>query len=142
MEVITISSSSSDLSQESKSNHEENFSKKDEVEEDLNQIPSLEKICTSSSTSASHIKTKSTNSNEMKISNGTIKPIDNFSIHRICSGQVIMDLCSAIKELLENSLDAGGTCIDIRVQDYGKELIEVIDNGNGISPSDFSNIGI
>lgn len=70
-----------------------------------------------------------------------IRLIDSFSIHRICSGQVIIDLTSAIKELLENSIDAQATSIEIRVIDYGKELIEVTDNGNGISPADFSNIG-
>ena len=37
----------------------------------------------------------------------SIRPIDPQSIHRICSGQVILDLATAVKELIENSLDAG-----------------------------------
>jgi len=42
---------------------------------------------------------------------GKIKAIDKSSIHRICSGQVIVDLSIAVKELLENSLDAGSTTV-------------------------------
>ena len=42
---------------------------------------------------------------------GNIKQIDASSVHRICSGQVVIDLATAAKELLENSLDAGATTI-------------------------------
>jgi DNA mismatch repair protein PMS2 len=42
---------------------------------------------------------------------GRIKQIDPASVHRICSGQVVIDLATATKELLENSLDAGATTI-------------------------------
>ncbi|KAJ7410751.1 hypothetical protein WISP_106457 [Willisornis vidua] len=41
----------------------------------------------------------------------TIRPIDRTSVHRICSGQVVLSLGTAVKELLENSLDAGATNI-------------------------------
>lgn len=41
----------------------------------------------------------------------SIKPIDKTSIHRITSGQVVIDLQTAVKELIENSLDAGATNI-------------------------------
>ena len=46
---------------------------------------------------------------------GTIKQIDPASVHRICSGQVVIDLATATKELLENSLDAGASNISTLV---------------------------
>ena len=83
----------------------------------------------------------------------SIKPIDPESVHRICSGQVVIDVATASKELLENSLDAGGTSIGNRFSDqklisvikfknYGLDLIEVGDDGSGISPDDYDQIGL
>ena len=46
----------------------------------------------------------------------SIRAIDNSSIHRITSGQVIIDLQTAVKELVENSLDAGATNIGARLK--------------------------
>ncbi|OVA02657.1 DNA mismatch repair protein [Macleaya cordata] len=66
-----------------------------------------------------------------------IKPINKGVVHRICSGQVILDLSSAVKELVENSLDAGASSIEIALKDYGEESFKVIDNGCGISPNNF-----
>lgn len=66
-----------------------------------------------------------------------IKSIDRAVIHRICSGQVILDLPSAVKELVENSLDAGATNIEISLKEHGEESFKVIDNGCGISPENF-----
>ena len=40
-----------------------------------------------------------------------IKPIDGKSVHQICSGQVVLSLSTAVKELIENSVDAGATTI-------------------------------
>jgi hypothetical protein len=70
-----------------------------------------------------------------------IRPIDKTSVHRICSGQVIFDISSGVKELVENSLDAKATYIEIRLRDFGKEAIEVLDNGSGIAPSDYDFVG-
>lgn len=66
-----------------------------------------------------------------------IRPINKSAVHRICAGQVILDLSSAVKELVENSLDAGATSIEIALKDYGQESFQVIDNGSGISPQNF-----
>lgn len=43
----------------------------------------------------------------------SVKPIDRKTIHKICSGQVILDLATATKELLENAIDAGATKIEV-----------------------------
>ncbi|KAF8577109.1 DNA mismatch repair protein MutL [Ramaria rubella] len=71
----------------------------------------------------------------------SIKAIDSTSVHRITSGQVVIDLQTAVKELVENSLDAGATTIDVRFKEYGLKSIEVIDNGHGISEEDYDNVG-
>lgn len=67
----------------------------------------------------------------------TIKAINKGVVHKICAGQVILDLSSAVKELVENSLDAGATSVEIALKDYGEEWFKVMDNGCGISPSNF-----
>ncbi|EHA22707.1 DNA mismatch repair protein [Aspergillus niger ATCC 1015] len=72
----------------------------------------------------------------------TIKAIEARSIHQIQSGQVIVDLCSVAKELVENSLDAGATSIEIRFKNNGLDLIEVQDNGSGISPDNYANVAL
>ncbi|NXX37814.1 PMS2 endonuclease, partial [Tricholaema leucomelas] len=69
-----------------------------------------------------------------------IKPIDPKSVHRICSGQVVLNLGTAVKELVENSLDAGATNIDVKLKDYGAELIEVSDNGIGVEEENFEGL--
>ncbi|NXI66246.1 PMS2 endonuclease, partial [Anseranas semipalmata] len=69
-----------------------------------------------------------------------IKPIDRKSVHQICSGQVVLNLGTAVKELVENSLDAGATNIDIKLKDHGTELIEVSDNGGGVEEENFEGL--
>ncbi|KAL4066549.1 DNA mismatch repair protein MutL [Scleroderma citrinum] len=71
-----------------------------------------------------------------------IRAIDSHSVHRITSGQVIVDLQSAIKELVENALDAGASTIDVRFQNYGLKAIEVVDNGTGIPSQDYDSIAL
>ncbi|KAK9452731.1 hypothetical protein V1511DRAFT_506813 [Dipodascopsis uninucleata] len=71
-----------------------------------------------------------------------IKPIDATSIHKITSGQVVIDLATAVKELVENSLDANASLIEVRFRNYGLDLFEVIDNGNGINEDDFAGIAL
>lgn len=69
-----------------------------------------------------------------------IKPIDRKSVHQICSGQVVLSLSTAVKELVENSVDAGATNIDLRLKDYGMDLIEVSDNGCGVEEENFEGL--
>ncbi|WOO78738.1 Mismatch repair endonuclease PMS2 [Vanrija pseudolonga] len=72
----------------------------------------------------------------------SIKPIDAASVHSLHSGQVVLDLPGAVKELLENSLDAGATIIDVRIKDSGLDTLEVVDNGSGIAAADYDSIGL
>ncbi len=69
-----------------------------------------------------------------------IKSLDNSTVHRICSGQVVINIANAVKELIENSLDAGAKTIEIRLKNYGSECIDVIDDGPGIDEADFQTI--
>ncbi|KAK0388705.1 hypothetical protein NLU13_4948 [Sarocladium strictum] len=69
-----------------------------------------------------------------------IKPIERKTVHQIQSGQVIVDLCSVVKELVENGVDAGATSIDVRFKNQGLDLIEVQDNGGGISPANYESV--
>src|SRR5579885_2036757 len=56
--------------------------------------------------------------------------------NQIAAGEVIQRPASAVKELLENAVDAGATSIQLIIQDAGKTLIQVIDNGTGMSETD------
>ena len=60
---------------------------------------------------------------------------DNIA-NQIAAGEVIQRPASAVKELLENALDAAATHIKLIVKDAGKTLIQVIDNGCGMSDTD------
>ena len=67
----------------------------------------------------------------------SILPIKRKDVHRIQSGQVIVDLATAVKELVENSLDAGGTHVEVRLKEYGLTSFEVTDDGSGVEPSNY-----
>lgn len=65
-----------------------------------------------------------------------IKLLPDSVANQIAAGEVIQRPASAVKELMENALDAGATQIDLIVKDAGKSLIMVIDNGCGMSETD------
>ncbi|GFR30840.1 mismatch repair endonuclease PMS2 [Trichonephila clavata] len=71
---------------------------------------------------------------------GSIKPIDRTSVHKICSGQVVLTLAIAVKELVENSIDAGATTIEVKLEEQGSKSVEVIDNGKGVKACDFESL--
>jgi DNA mismatch repair protein MutL len=60
---------------------------------------------------------------------------DNIA-NQIAAGEVVQRPASVVKELLENSVDAGSTNVQLIVKDAGKQLVQVIDNGKGMSDSD------
>lgn len=65
-----------------------------------------------------------------------IQLLPDHLANQIAAGEVIQRPASAVKELLENAIDAGATDIQLIVKDAGKELIQVVDNGSGMSPMD------
>ena len=65
-----------------------------------------------------------------------IKILPDHIANQIAAGEVIQRPCSVVKELVENAVDAGATKIQVIIKDSGKTLIQVIDNGEGMSSED------
>ena len=65
-----------------------------------------------------------------------IQLLPDHIANQIAAGEVIQRPASAVKELLENAVDAGATEIQLIVNDAGKALVQVIDNGKGMSETD------
>ncbi len=65
-----------------------------------------------------------------------IQLLSDHIANQIAAGEVIQRPASAVKELMENAVDAGATEIQLVIKDSGKELVQVIDNGKGMSPTD------
>jgi DNA mismatch repair protein MutL len=66
----------------------------------------------------------------------SIQLLPDHIANQIAAGEVIQRPASAVKELLENAVDAGATEIKLFVNDAGKALIQVVDNGCGMSETD------
>jgi len=65
-----------------------------------------------------------------------IKKLSREVISKIAAGEVVTGGYSIVKELIENSIDAGSTKISVEIKNGGKEYIKIKDNGNGMSPEE------
>ena len=68
----------------------------------------------------------------------TIRQLPEGLVNRIAAGEVIERPASAVKELVENAIDAGARRIDISIAQGGKDLIEIVDDGGGMSADDLA----
>lgn len=65
-----------------------------------------------------------------------IKLLPDVVANQIAAGEVVNRPASVVKEMMENAVDAGATCVVVNFRDGGRDLIQIVDNGCGMSPMD------